>query len=862
MIIHRSNSNKPVWKYLETRSDLPSQLELLSPLVYNLWWTWQPHIKELFKRLDPQLWELYDGNPLKLLRNLTSLRIEEILADHRLLYDLEEGMREFNKYMERPLEEDRPSISYFCMEYGLTHILKIYSGGLGVLAGDYLKEASDSRVKMHAVGLLYKHGYFKQSLDEHGNQIAVYEVQDFDNLPITKLRNTDGTPMELAIPFLDSTTLYAYVWLAQVGCVKLFLLDTNTDSNAPNERKITDALYGGDWENRLRQEYLLGIGGVLLLKQLGIESDVYHMNEGHGAFMNLQRLAQYVEELGVDCNVALELVRASSLYTVHTPVPAGHDNFDQSLINKYLGSFPQRLGITHEEFLALGMEHPGAQEKFSMSILALNTCVGVNGVAKLHGMVSQKMFASLWPGYFPEELHVGYVTNGVHLQSWAHPEWQSFFANQFGADYLQFQDNENLWSRVQAVPNSEIRAIRTKLKERLVRYIRRSMLQDHIEAGLDPTSIMSAIRQINSKALIIGFSRRFATYKRAHLLFSDTERLAKIVNNPDQPVQFLFAGKAHPADGGGQGLIKHIIEISKRPEFLGKIIFLPNYDIELAQTLIPGVDVWLNTPTRLMEASGTSGMKAELNGVLNLSVLDGWWYEGYKPSAGWGITEKATYPESAYQDKLDALTIYDLLETEVIPTYFANGIEGGSDTWIGYIKNSLSYIAPHFTMRRMLDDYYRKFYYKLSKRSHRLRHQDNALAKELVNWKQEVVSHWDNLQVLSVETACDMGNGSEEDPFIAEKPVHMNLVLDCGSLQTDLVVEFVVTSEQEDGSYRFAFSQPFREILPREGSVRKFDLDMLSRMPGKHQVAVRIRPHHQELPYPMDLAYIKWVDVE
>ena len=532
----------------------------------------------------------------------------------------------FRDYMDVKPDATRPSVAYFSMEYGLTNVLKIYSGGLGVLAGDYLKEASDSNVDLCAVGFLYRYGYFTQSLSMDGQQIANYEAQNFGQLPIDRVLDADGKQMVVDVPYMNYF-VHANVWRVNVGRISLYLLDTDNEMNSEFDRPITHQLYGGDWENRLKQEILLGIGGILTLKALGIKKDIYHCNEGHAALINVQRICDYVAT-GLTFDQAIELVRASSLYTVHTPVPAGHDYFDEGLFGKYMGGYPAMMGISWDDLMDLGRNNPGDKgERFCMSVFACNTSQEVNGVSWLHGKVSQEMFSSIWKGYFPEESHVGYVTNGVHFPTWSATEWKQLYAKYFNENFLYDQSNPKIWEAIYNVADEEIWKTRMTMKNKLVDYIRKQFRETWLKNQGDPSRIVSLMDKINPNALLIGFGRRFATYKRAHLLFTDLERLAKIVNNPDYPVQFLFTGKAHPHDGAGQGLIKRIIEISRRPEFLGKIIFLENYDMQLARRLVSGVDIWLNTPTRPLEASGTSGEKALMNGVLNFSVLDGWWLE-------------------------------------------------------------------------------------------------------------------------------------------------------------------------------------------------------------------------------------------
>ncbi len=621
-MIVTKRANDPVWTNIYAYAQLPAELRRLDEIAHNLWWVWTPKAQNLFRRISPELWESTEGNPITLTRLLSAEEMAALVADKDFMAQLDEVYADFQAYMNEPADAVRPSVAYFSMEYGLTNILKIYSGGLGVLAGDYLKEASDSNVRLTAVGFLYRYGYFTQSLSPEGQQQANYEAQDFTQLPIEQIFEEDGqTPLILEVPYAGHT-VYSHVWKVNVGRISLYLLDTDIPQNSEWDRPITHQLYGGDWENRMKQEYLLGIGGVLLLNRLGISKDVYHMNEGHAAFMSVQRLLDYVEGEGLPFDEALELVRASSIYTCHTPVPAGHDYFDEELLGKYLGHIPGRLGISWHDFISLGRENPESNEKFSMSVFALNTCQEANGVSLLHGRVSQEMFAPVWKGFFPEELHVGYVTNGVHLPTWASAEWQELYTKHFGKDFLKKQTEEATWAKIQQLPNETIWETHQTIKLRLIEHIRTFYGEKWIRNSGNPETTVSVLEGINPNALLIGFGRRFATYKRAHLLFTDLERLERIVNNPKYPVQFLFTGKAHPADGGGQGLIKHILEISRLPQFLGKIIFLENYDMRLASKLIAGVDIWMNTPTRPLEASGTSGEKAEMNGVLNLSVLD------------------------------------------------------------------------------------------------------------------------------------------------------------------------------------------------------------------------------------------------
>jgi starch phosphorylase len=834
---------------------LPDELKFLDEISHNLWWVWNEQAKDLFENLNTEEWDKSFRNPVVMLRNLNSDEFESILHNPQLMEWARQTYASFKEYMNKPYDTTRPSIAYFSMEYGLTHILKIYSGGLGILAGDYLKEASDSCIDMTAVGLLYRYGYFTQTLSVDGQQIAKYEAQNFGNLPIEQVMDNQNNPLILEIPFHDRI-VYSNIWKVAIGRINLYLMDTDMEANSEFDRSITHHLYGGDWENRMKQEYLLGIGGILLLKKLGIKKDVYHMNEGHAALISAQRLFDYMNDEKLSFNEALEVVRASSLYTVHTPVPAGHDYFDEALIGKYMGPFVDKMGIPWQQFMDMGRANPGSHEKFSMSVFALNTAQEANGVSKLHGKVSQEMFQPVWKGYFPEELHVGYVTNGVHLPSWATSSVKALYEKHFGLSFYQDQSNAEIWKKIYNVPDDELWNLRMHLKNKLVDYIREEFQEGWLKNQADPSRIMTVLEQINPDALLIGFSRRFATYKRAHLLFTDLDRLSKIVNDPKRPVQFIFAGKAHPADAGGQNLIKHIVQIAARPEFLGKIIFLENYDMRLAKRLISGVDIWLNTPTRLQEASGTSGEKAEMNGVLNLSVLDGWWYEGYKPNAGWAITAERTYDNPEFQDELDALTIYSLLENEIIPLYYARNSNGYSTEWIQFIKKSMTEIAPNFTTKRMMDDYFNRFYNKLADRSKKLHANNYAKAKEIVSWKENIAANWDKFEVLELHFNPTQQVGIKENE---ESIIYGSVVIDKKDMIGDLGVECVMVDyDSTENKAKFIEKYEF-ELVKKEGSILYFETKKALNDPGTHQYALRVFPKNPDLPHRMDFAYVRWI---
>jgi starch phosphorylase len=852
MKIKVSNVNTPNWREITVHSRFPEKLQKLFEISQNIWWSWNYEALDLFKELNENTWKESGHNPVSLLKRMSYADLEKLAARGDIIKKLDAVYAKFDEYMNVKPDAKRASVAYFSMEYGLNSILKIYSGGLGVLAGDYLKEASDSNVDLCGVGFLYRYGYFTQTLSMEGQQIANYEAQNFGNLPIERVTNAEGHPLVIDVPYLDYY-VHANVWKVQVGRIPLYLMDTDNELNSEHDRSITHQLYGGDWENRLKQEILLGIGGMLMLKALGIKKDVYHCNEGHAALINIQRISDYVAE-GLTYNQAIELVRASSLYTVHTPVPAGHDYFAESLFGKYMSGYAWRMGISWDDLMDLGRNNPGdKEEKFCMSVFACNTSQEVNGVSWLHGKVSQEMFSSIWKGYFPEENHVNYVTNGVHFPTWSATEWKQLYAKYFDANFLKDQSNEKIWQAIDKVPDAEIWEVRKAMKHKLVDFIRKQFKETWLKNQGDPTRIVSLTDSINPNALLIGFGRRFATYKRAHLLFTDLDRLAKIVNHPNCPVQFLYTGKAHPHDGAGQGLIKRIIEVSRMPEFLGKIIFLENYDMELARRLVTGVDIWLNTPTRPLEASGTSGEKALMNGVLNFSVLDGWWLEGFREGAGWALTEKRAYQNQEHQDQLDAATIYTMLETEIMPLYYAGGDKGYSEGWIKCIKKSISDIAPRYTMKRQLDDYFNKFYNKQSKRFKVLSANSNAKAKEIAAWKETVVEKWDSIEVVSCVKSEAVVNASIE----SGTEYDITYVIDEKGLNNAIGLELVITYFDAEGKQHIYDAFPFT-MVKQEGNLHTFQLKYKSNNAGNFRVSYRFFPQHPDLPHRQDFCYVRW----
>ncbi|MBN2165689.1 MAG: alpha-glucan family phosphorylase [Marinilabiliaceae bacterium] len=850
--VHAETSNMPIWKRIVVKSKLPDRIKTLHDLSRNLWWCWNYRASELFEMIDDDLWHSTNKNPIQLIDKVSYDRLSQLANDNGFTEKLDSVYNEFKNYLAQPYST-KQSIAYFSMEYGLNTNLKIYSGGLGILAGDYLKEVSDCRVNMVAVGLLYKFGYFRQALSLNGDQMANYEPQELSQLPIEEVRAKNGEPALIEID-LPGRNVYAKVWKVSVGRIPLYLLDTDNNSNNPQDREITHKLYGGDWENRLKQEMLLGLGGIRLLKLLEHNCDLYHCNEGHAALINVQRLTNLIEEK-LSFTEAMEMVRASSLFTTHTPVPAGHDSFEEDMFRMYMRHFPEKLNISWEDFMSLGRENPSnPNEKFSMSVLALKTSQEVNGVSWLHGEVSKNMFRNIWKGYFQEEVPIGFVTNGVHYGTWTAVDWQRLYEKEFGSDFLSDLSNKKHWEQIYNVSDQTVWETRKKLRKKLLDFIKARIEKNMVNRHEDPSQVLQVLEKINENALTIGFARRFATYKRAHLLFTDLDRLSRIVNNPKQPVQFIFAGKAHPADGAGQGLIRHIVEISKRPEFVGKIVFLENYDMELGKRLVTGVDIWMNTPTRPLEASGTSGQKAELNGVLNFSVLDGWWYEGYNEGAGWSLTEKRTYENQQFQDELDAATIYSMFENEIIPLYYNQDENGVPKQWVQYIKNSIAHIAPEFTTKRMLDDYLDRFYNKLYDRFKLLKANEYQKAIEIAAYKRKVLAGWNDIEVMDIEMPdiwkVELGIGDIYE---------VNVILDLKKLTgIDVGIEMVFTDLSEGQSTKILSIKEF-EVTKKEGSKVYYSLKNVLKLPGVFNFGIRMFPKNSDLPYKQDFGLVRWI---
>ncbi|MDP3642210.1 MAG: alpha-glucan family phosphorylase [Bacteroidota bacterium] len=843
---------QPVWKKLFVESNIPEKLTPLKELSRNLWWVWNTEARVLFQTIDAEIWEECEHNPILLLEEVNYQRFLELENDNEFLFKMNHVSSSLHKYLSDRKVLNGPSIAYFSMEYGIHDSLKIFSGGLGILAGDYLKEASDSKVNLVAVGLLYRYGYFRQNISINGEQLSHYDAQQFSKIPVQPAYDSDGNWISVQVEY-PGRTLTARLWQVNVGSIKLYLLDADFEANSDEDRFVTHHLYGGDNENRLKQEMLLGLGGMRALKKLGIEMNVYHCNEGHAAMIGMERLFGLVSEKGLQYAEAKEVVRASTLFTTHTPVPAGHDSFHQDLFKHYMQKYPPKVGVSWDEFVGLGKAEP-YEEHFNMSYLACNLSQGINGVSMLHGHVSKEVLSPLYKGFLPEELAIGYVTNGVHYSTWTAKEWKELHHKYFGKGFPDDLLDYDSWERIYKISDEEIWNLKQTLRLKTIGFIKKRFTSNWIKRNENPKLISEVLAKLNPYALTIGFARRFATYKRAHLLFRNLERLSKLVNDPARPVQFIFAGKAHPADKAGQDLIKHIVEISKRPEFAGKILFVQNYDMNLAKMMLQGVDIWMNTPTRPLEASGTSGEKGVMNGTIHFSVLDGWWVEGYRKDAGWALSQENAYDVNDLQDELDAETIYDIFEDEIIPAFYTRNREGIPEKWVSYIKNTFAQVAPNFTTTRMMRDYHDRFYRPQAERSARLIASDYKLAREIAQWKSGVSSGWDQIEVINVQITDGIINVlkiGEEYPALVTVDLK-------GLKPEDIGIEMVITENGKDNSPSLVECLPF-DVESIEGSLITYKLNLHLMNAGAFSYAIRMYPKHKELPHRQDFQYIKWL---
>ena len=856
-----------VFNKITVNPQLPKNINRLQEIANNLWWSWNTEFLRLFKRIDNDLWETVDKNPVKFLKRVSQERIEMASKDERFLKEYNKVVKNFDDYMSSKdtwFNKKYPNsrndlIAYFSAEYGLDQTIPIYSGGLGILSGDHLKSASDLGIPLIGIGRLYKNGYFNQKIEGYGGmQVSEYTDIDLENLPITPVKNEKGEELIIYVKF-PKRRLYLKVWQINVGRVKLYLLDSDIDNNNPEDRDVTLRLYGGDQEMRIRQEIVLGMSGVELLKVLGLNPTIYHMNEGHSAFLTLELMKNIIEEKQVSFDVAKDITSAKTVFTTHTPVPAGNDIFPIELVEKYFKNFWGLLGIEREEFLRLGMKpQEELDTSFNMGILALKIAGKKNGVSKLHGEVSRELFGEVWPNIAANESPITYVTNGIHTCTWLAPKLKDLYNEYLTTPTTPYwQDKiylDETWKRIKNIPNEKLWGVHLERKEKLIDIIKENTTERLRRAGVSYEEIREIISSLNSNDLIIGFARRFATYKRATLIFNDLERITQILNDSERPVKLVFAGKAHPADKQGQDLIKYIHELSMKPQFKGKIFLLENYNIAMSRYLVSGVDVWLNTPRRPMEASGTSGQKASVNGVINFSILDGWWAEGYDQTNGWSIGTNQEYSSYQEQDLADSQSIYKTLESKIIPMYYDKNNNGISDRWLETMKNSIITTGGKYSTARMLVDYTTKLYMPLiNLTNYYYSNLDNAV--RYTTWKKDLYTNWKNITIEqednpeninidagdSIEVRCNVTipNLNKEDIRVE---AYCGKVSDNGIVEDVIVVPMKLVSEEEQYK-RYHY---YAKISLASG--------------GNYGYTFRVMPQNEMLLDSENLDLVKWIE--
>ena len=856
---------KAVERFVVT-PNIPERLSPLLEIAHNLWWTWNPEALALFQRLDRDLWEQADGNPVRLLGLMGQDTFQRLLGDDGFVSHMDRVHAELRKYMEYTTWYDQvhghglgSQIAYFSLEFGLHECLPVYSGGLGILSGDHLKSTSELGLPMTGIGLMYRHGYFRQYLNSDGWQQEAFPVNDCYNMPISEVMDAQGAPLVITVD-LGGSTVYARVWKVQIGRVPLYLLDTNTDLNTPQNREITYTLYGGDLDMRIRQEILLGIGGIRALNALGIVPTVCHMNEGHSAFLALERIRCLRAEHDLSFEDAREIVSATNVFTTHTPVPAGNDMFPPELVERYFKHYIPSLQISLHDFLGLGRQDPSdPREPFCMTVLALKLAAFANGVSELHGHVSRNMWRRIWPGVPVNEIPITHVTNGVHTRSWYSDEIARLYDRYVGPEWLADPVNQEVWKRIQKIPDSELWRCRERLRERLVAFARRNLKGQLTHRGAHRAHIAEADEVLDPEVLTIGFARRFATYKRANLILHNLDRLARILNDPERPVQIIFAGKAHPKDHPGKGLIRDLVHtIGNRQEFRRRIVFLEDYNIHIARAMIQGVDVWLNTPRRPMEASGTSGMKIVVNGGINLSVLDGWWCEAYQrhngQNTGWAIGNGEEYEDHTYQDEVESRNLYELIENEVVPTFYRRGPDGLPREWIAMMKASMEKLCPLFNTNRMVEEYTERFYLPSILQWNWLQAGQWAEARTLSSWRAMVRAAWKDVRIVAMSS--DQGVQRR----VGDK-LKVQVLVALGALSPDDVsVELYYGPLNPEGEIVNAGTMMMHPCGANQGGHYIFDGSVPCGTTGQHGLSVRVMPYHRGLLDKFNVGLVKWIE--
>ena len=838
---------------------MPARISRLYELAFNLWWSWHPEARALYRTLDSELWDRVGHNPVRFLSEVEPKRLEEAAQREDYLKEYGSVLRDFDHYM-NPRPEDtwftttypeltNHVIAYFSAEFGINEALPIYSGGLGILAGDHCKEASDLGLPFVGVGFLYPQGYFRQHITREGVQEAFYDKLHFSEAPAVPACGPDGNEVMISVD-LPGRRIHAKVWKIQVGRVPLYLMDTDVAPNAPADRELSARLYGGDREIRISQEIVLGIGGVRALRALGITPAAWHLNEGHAAFLNLERCRELVAS-GLSFNEAREAVVANSLFTTHTPVPAGNDTFSFDLIDQYFGSYWRQLGLTREQFMDIAREDHGWDPTYGMTVLALRLTGYHNGVSALHGAVSRKMWQFLWPGIDAEEVPIEYITNGIHTFTWVSPEMNVLFGRYLDSDWGKDVDQPEFWDEhIANIPDEELWNVHMRRKQALVDYTRRHLRWQHLRLGEGSVQMTEFESMLDPDAFVIGFARRFATYKRATLIFRDPERLARILNHPDRPVQIVFAGKAHPADEAGKALIQQVYRFSRSDQFRGKVVFLENYDIEMARYLVSGTDLWLNNPIRPHEASGTSGQKAALNGQPNCSILDGWWAEGYNGKNGWAIGEEREYHDPEVQAEADSLSLYQVLEEQIIPAYYDRGPDNIPHGWIAVMKEAIRTCAPAFSMRRMVKEYTTRFYVPDIRAGIKMEESRYEEARVLASWKEHVRQNWSNLELLA--------EGLRDGQLSLGEGVDVNAWVRADGLQKeDLAVELVY-GEARDDLILPDQTIPMNYIKEESDGSMRYAVHLRPSETGSVGYGVRVLPTHPALPRKYDMGLVRW----
>jgi starch phosphorylase len=845
---------------LEVQPRIPEPLKRLEELANDLFYSWDRQVRRLFPRLDQEVWESCGHNPKTFLRRISQERLEEAINDRVFMEDFQRVLSAYDTYhqqcmhagIEKHISTDKDLIAYFCAEFGFHESLPIYSGGLGILAGDHCKAASDLCIPFVAVGILYRQGYFNQTIDEHGNQISHYTPSDFNQLPVTQSVDEEGNPLVIDIDF-PGRKVFLHIWEARAGHIKLYLLDSDLEENQEHDRIITHQLYGGDKTTRIQQEIVLGIGGVRALRALGIEPTVWHINEGHSAFQILERCRECVQQ-GHDFSQALEVIAAGTVFTTHTPVAAGHDIFDHGLISNYFREYINELGIDMQQFLALGAT-PSNHGGFNQTAFALRGSRFQNGVSRIHGGVASEMEHYIWPEVPPEENPIGYVTNGVHLQTFLARDWSNLYDMRFGRAWRDELLNAEYWERIDEIPDHSYWSLRQSLKTELSEDVMRRALLQYRRNGCSEALMERLTKHLapgESDILTVGFARRFATYKRAALLFSDPERLSRLLTDPERPVLLIFAGKAHPSDLPGQQLIRTIHEFSLKPEFIGHILLLEGYDLALGRKLVSGVDVWLNTPEYPLEASGTSGQKAGMNGVINLSVLDGWWAEGYNGENGWAITPHEPHFDANYRNHEEANELLDLLENKVIPLYYDRNNQGYSENWVKMSKASMKSTIPNFNAQRMVRDYITNCYGPASRQHKRLLENNFKGARELAEWKARVNRSWPSVKLQRTDKSADS--------LIAGESLKLELAAELGELSaTDVVLECLVGTEFENEKFIVHETTQLKSSGTSEEGMALFELNLKPPLAGLQFYKLRMYPSHPLLSHRFETGHIIWL---